>query len=464
MTAVAVSPDGRRLLSGPSRGFGLDQKPDFGIRLWDADTGLVIRVLGYHRDSVVHVAFVPGREAAVSVSWDGTLRVWPLDPASGELPRLVDLGILATSLALTPDGKHALVGCLDRTIRVIELAKVPASPAAPLAPPLAPLSPLAPLPGPSGLTIPRINEATRFPVFHPDGRHLLTPDGKDVTVWDVTTQKKVRTFTGLADRVMAVRLTAGGKTVVALSSGKRVMGWDWETGKQQGEFHAPAMPEPIALTVFPDGARVAIPVEPGFVSVRELPTGKEVARIDLKDPTEWVCTLTASPDGRWLAVVGKRGRVHLWDATVGKIAADLPGVPLSIDHAVGGFSLDGKFLGVGASAALRVWPVGEWTVKPMTVATDASGLVAFDDAGVVVTAPVQPFNGVVAVCRWDYVSAVAVGRSDFSLAQRWNHCALPPDGRTLAVDVESRRAFVLVPFPPRPALAPMPRETGGQDR
>ncbi len=42
---------------------------------------------------------------------------------------------------------------------------------------------------------------------------------------------------------------------------------------------------------------------------------------------------------------------------------------------------------------------GEWAAKPTTVAADASGLVVFDAAGAVTTAPVQPLNRVIAACR-----------------------------------------------------------------
>src|SRR5262249_50809127 len=150
------------------------------------------------------------------------------------------------------------------------------------------------------------------------------------------------------------------RTVVALTHGKKVYGWDWETGEKRAEFDAPDIPEAIALDVFPDGRRVAVPGPPGFISVREWPTGNELRRIELAGG-EWVATLAVSPNGKWLAVVGSRGKTYLWDAEAEAIAATLPAVPGSIGHAVGGFSPDGRFLAVGTSMSARVWAVGAWS-------------------------------------------------------------------------------------------------------
>lgn len=131
--------------------------------------------------------FTPDGRSVVSVGYDKLLRITPAEAGGAE--RAFDFGAASLSLALTPDGKHAVVGCVDRTIRVVEIAKVPAAPA-----PLALMPPLVPPPpallAPTGPTIPRVSPTTRFPVFHPDDRHLLTPDGNDVTGWDIFTRER----------------------------------------------------------------------------------------------------------------------------------------------------------------------------------------------------------------------------------------------------------------------------------
>ena len=101
------------------------------------------------------------------------------------------------------------------------------------------------------------------------------------------------------------------------------------------------------------------------------------------------------------------------------------------------------------------WKTTAPDAAPLSLPTDASGLIALGPNGdSVTTAPVQPVNGLLSVTEWDARTASAVRRQTYPLAQQWSHCAVSPDGRTVAVDVEARRAFVLVT---RPDVAPMPR-------
>ncbi len=76
VSAVAVTPDGRHVVSGSE---------DNTLRVWDLASGETVRTLSGHTDAVMAVAVTPDGRQAVSGSGDKTLRVWDL--ASGETVR-----------------------------------------------------------------------------------------------------------------------------------------------------------------------------------------------------------------------------------------------------------------------------------------------------------------------------------------------------------------------------------------
>jgi WD40 repeat protein/serine/threonine protein kinase len=107
VASVAISADGRIVLSG-----GKDET----VRVWDVRTGQCLHTLT-HGDIVASVAISANGHIAVSGGWDRAVRVWDLTTGRCQhtLARHRDD---VTSVALSADGRTAVSGSVDRTVRV----------------------------------------------------------------------------------------------------------------------------------------------------------------------------------------------------------------------------------------------------------------------------------------------------------------------------------------------------------
>src|SRR5262249_9419508 len=127
--SVAISPDGRQALSGSY---------DRTLKLWDLETGELLQTLAGHEDGVAAVSVAPDGRSALSGSSDQTLRLWDLRSgqqirqfhrmiSSSDLRGFQELAILLShshwinAVAITSDGRFALSGSHDRTLKLWDL-------------------------------------------------------------------------------------------------------------------------------------------------------------------------------------------------------------------------------------------------------------------------------------------------------------------------------------------------------
>jgi SET domain/WD domain, G-beta repeat len=110
---VAFSPDGRQLASASG---------DSTIRFWDPATGVVLRMLEDHSDSVSAVAFSPDGKQLASASEDETVRF--SDSATGATVRILEgHSSWVRAVAFSPDGKQIATGSSDKMVGLWSVAK-----------------------------------------------------------------------------------------------------------------------------------------------------------------------------------------------------------------------------------------------------------------------------------------------------------------------------------------------------
>jgi WD40 repeat protein len=89
-------------------------------QVWDIESGRVLQTLEGHANSVAAVAVMPDGRRAVSGSLDRTLKVWNLETGHA-LQTLKGHAEPVYAVAVTPDGRRAISGSWDTTLKVWDL-------------------------------------------------------------------------------------------------------------------------------------------------------------------------------------------------------------------------------------------------------------------------------------------------------------------------------------------------------
>jgi WD40 repeat protein len=205
------------------------------------------------------------------------------------------------------------------------------------------------------------------PRFSADGKYMTVGfldarggEGK-ITVWDLTTGKKVQELSPLHTQRVQVALSADGKRLASWGSvrdskerdkNRIVQVWDVASGK---EVHRIERNGIYAATLSPDGKHLAM-IETGLlrmVGVWEVATGKRIRRFAARRDT--FPPLVYSPDGATLAAGSLDGSVQMWDLTTGKRLAVARGPKCHLLSV----ALTGKGRGLALGSELRTLYVWE---------------------------------------------------------------------------------------------------------
>jgi WD40 repeat protein/serine/threonine protein kinase len=401
---LRYSLDGRFLLAGCTDGT---------VRIWDAATFELVRVLDAHYSSPVYdLAFCPPDGARFASSGtDGTVRLWETTTGA-PLKTLRGHTGAAMGVAFSPDGRRIASAGFDKTVRLWDSTT-----------------------GEEKLTLRGHTDMVTGVDFSPDGRQLVSASfDKEARIWDTTpgeesTGPGLFTLEGHTDRVNTVAFSADGRRMASGGYDKTVRLWDGLTGRALHKLEGHKGPV-WGVAFSPDGTRVASASWDQTVKVWDTESGRELLTFARHGAP--VHALTFTPDGKKLISTSWEGLVKVWDPNNGQEFLTFSGHLLpTMAVAV---SRDGKQVASGS---------GDRTVKVWDTDSGRELFTLRGHEGLVHSVAFSPDGKLLASASWDHTVKVwntSNGKEvlTFKHDDRVQGVAFSPDGMRIASASEDK--------------------------
>ena len=262
-----------------------------------------------HTARVNAASITPNGQFAITASDDGTLNIWNLRTRTLWLTLRGQIGNIRAMVAL-PDNRRIVFAAEDMTLRIWDIQDAQE-------------------------VLQLANPVRWFPVIavSPDGRWLVSASTSRkvsglLRIWDLESGKEHLTIN--VDPVFPIDkvvVTPDGKQVIAgLMTQDKLHQWDLETGAKLANFQSFDRFD-TALTVTPDGKHlISAARENGKLTVWDLTTGMEVAQLNNPGARLFMGKLVFTPNSRYLLMTAAlsdqeavSNTLKVWDLTTKEI-------------------------------------------------------------------------------------------------------------------------------------------------
>ena len=337
---LAFDPNGNRIYTS-SR--------DTTIKVWDISptAGSDLLNLAGHTDRVYSVAYRPDGKQIATWSFDGTVKIW--DATNGKELKTFELSIARSqpnapvgSVSYSPDGKRLafsdnnVVKIVDETNGTEILSLVPSDSTvmdvkfSPDGSQFAVATYQGTLYIFDSKTGNQLLEVAASPMeiqrlaFSPDGTHIALANQVDANVWDVSTGKRLLTYSGHGEvmRLSGIAYSPDGKWIATAGNDATIQVWDSQTGAKLLTLVGHTGPA-FGVAFSPDGQYLASSSTDRTVKVWKLPKpGEQVTEpLTLYGNSGAIYQIAFSPDGKSIVSVGRDRVVHIYELDLENLIA-----------------------------------------------------------------------------------------------------------------------------------------------
>jgi len=278
LSAAGFSPDGRYALAGYD---------DTTLMLWDIVSGKGIRTFRGHIEPIESVIFSPDSKYALSAGKDAAMKVWEVD--SGKQTRSFNEYFEVVDGVVSPGGKYALTGLRlwdtdsGKPIKMKAIEE-------------------------------KAGRSSVHPLtFSPDGKYALIKIDGTVWLWDVISDKEIRSF---KDHILCAAFSSDGKYILSGNYDTPPKLWKTNSGKAIRKFsgHSDRV---SSLTFSPDDKYVLSKDVDG-IRLWNVASGKEL--LSFREYMRSVVAMGFSHDGKSALSVsaGRHKTIRMWNLASGK--------------------------------------------------------------------------------------------------------------------------------------------------